>query len=164
MAPKARPAVIRFLSRVRRWGAAPGDCWEWDGPLNATGYGIFWFYGGGGSRCVLAHRAASEFAGGPLSPGVVVRHSCDNTRCVNPRHLLRGSQLENVADMVARNRTARGSRHSQAKLTEEMVRVAIELRRQGLRYKDIGARIGVHRVEASRIVRGLAWTHVERVV
>ena len=37
----------------------------------------------------------------------VVRHSCDNPRCVNPDHLEGGTQLDNIADRVARGRSAK---------------------------------------------------------
>lgn len=36
--------------------------------------------------------------------GLVVRHICDNTRCINPEHLILGTYLENTNDMMERNR------------------------------------------------------------
>jgi hypothetical protein len=34
----------------------------------------------------------------------VVRHTCDNPACINPAHLVKGSQKENVSDMLQRQR------------------------------------------------------------
>ena len=34
----------------------------------------------------------------------VVRHTCDNPLCVNPRHLVGGTQADNMQDMIARDR------------------------------------------------------------
>ena len=35
---------------------------------------------------------------------VVVRHTCDNTRCINPEHLIGGTQADNMQDASQRNR------------------------------------------------------------
>ena len=46
----------------------------------------------------------------PVPPGMVVRHICDQGRCVNPFHLTIGTQLENQIDRVNRTETRkRGS-------------------------------------------------------
>lgn len=37
--------------------------------------------------------------------GKVIRHTCDNPRCINPEHLLIGTQRDNVQDRVERNRS-----------------------------------------------------------
>ena len=34
----------------------------------------------------------------------VVRHTCDEPACVNPKHLIKGTQKENVRDAIERNR------------------------------------------------------------
>ena len=39
--------------------------------------------------------------------GKVVRHTCDNPRCVNPEHLIIGTIQDNVMDKVQRNRQQR---------------------------------------------------------
>ena len=45
--------------------------------------------------------------------GFVVRHTCDNTRCVEPTHLLLGTRADNNRDRAERNRSAKvvPSRH-----------------------------------------------------
>lgn len=43
--------------------------------------------------------------------GEVTRHTCDVMDCCNPDHLIWGSQLDNIADMVERGRVASGARN-----------------------------------------------------
>lgn len=53
--------------------------------------------------------------------GNVVRHTCDNWRCIEPTHLEVGTQADNIADRDARGRTRRGEQHYAAKLSDEIV-------------------------------------------
>ena len=53
--------------------------------------------------------------------GMLVRHRCDNPRCVEPTHLELGSAADNSADMVQRGRSLRGARHPGVKLNPEQV-------------------------------------------
>lgn len=41
--------------------------------------------------------------------GLVVRHTCDNAWCINPEHLIIGTQADNIRDAVARGRNAKGT-------------------------------------------------------
>lgn len=78
-----------------------GPCIEYAGARNANGYGVL-PKPVNGSR--LAHRAAlAEALGRPVVG--VVRHACDNPPCVNPKHLLEGTQKENMRDASERGRT-----------------------------------------------------------
>lgn len=39
--------------------------------------------------------------------GVTVRHTCDNTRCINPEHLVGGTMADNNRDRAERGRSAK---------------------------------------------------------
>ena len=91
-----------FAERVPRRGGAgtARTCWKWHGAYLSNGYGQLHFRG----RCVKAHRVSYELHVGPIPTGLGVRHTCDNPFCVNPAHLLLGTQKQNTADMYDRGR------------------------------------------------------------
>lgn len=64
-------------------------------------------WGGKPKRTIKLHRAVyCDYH--KLSPddiaGLAVRHTCDNPRCINPEHLILGTQQENIQDMMERGR------------------------------------------------------------
>lgn len=62
------------------------------------------------SRCVGLHRLVyCEHHGLALDDiaGKVIRHTCDNTRCINPEHLLIGTRADNNRDRAERGRSAK---------------------------------------------------------
>jgi predicted DNA binding protein len=56
-----------------------------------------------------------------------VCHLCDKPRCVNPKHLWLGTHAENLADMKAKGRAARGDRSGTARLTPAQVQAIRKL-------------------------------------
>lgn len=85
------------------WTVTDSGCWDWDGRRNEDGYGTF-SAERLGFRDARAHRVVYEHLVGPIPSDAVLRHSCDNPPCVNPAHLQPGTQADNVADMVERER------------------------------------------------------------
>ena len=75
-------------------------CWEWQGDLTHNGYGRVKVDG----KAKRVHRVMWELRHGPIPDGMVVMHKCDNPKCCNPEHLELGTQRENVADMIQKNR------------------------------------------------------------
>lgn len=66
---------------------------------NKAGYASCWFQGG----YSMLHRKSYCVANGVTLAsihGVVVRHTCDNPRCINPEHLVTGDQIDNVRDTL----------------------------------------------------------------
>ena len=115
-------------------------CMNWRGTLFANGYGRI-----GGQR---AHRVAYESAYGAIPDGMLVCHRCDNRACVNPEHLFLGTTDDNMADMVAKGRSARGERHGRAKITQE---TAAEIRKSTLKCREAAALYGVSKSMVSYI-------------
>ena len=94
---------------------------------------------------------------------MVVRHTCDNKFCVNPAHLILGTQTDNVHDAVERRINCRGERHGRRALTEVKVREIKRLLREGqLSQRQIADRfpeITTSAVEG--IASGRTWSWVE---
>lgn len=67
-----------------------GECWIWTGSRTKDGYGRV------GDHYV--HRLAYIEAHGEIPDGWVVMHSCDVPACVNPEHLIAGTQRDNIRD------------------------------------------------------------------
>lgn len=68
-----------------------------------SGYGQKWH----GNTTVVYHRLVyAQSKGIPLASiaGQLIRHTCDNPRCINPQHLLVGSHTDNMQDVVDRGR------------------------------------------------------------
>lgn len=143
-------ASVRFwkLTDVR----GPEECWEWRGGLRGKGYGTIWI-----GRSLLAHRMAYEFFVGPLLPGQIVMHSCDNMKCVNPKHLRAGTSHDNHRDMMAKGRGGYGERHANAKLTRADARQVRELSAEGWSDRKLAARFGVRKGTIFDIKSGRSW-------
>lgn len=86
-------------------------CWEWPGVQSKEGYvRVSW----SGVTCSV-HRLVYDAIYGPIPEGMFVCHRCDNRSCVNPDHLWLGTHDDNMADMVAKGRSARGVHHGRYK-------------------------------------------------
>lgn len=133
------------------------SCIEWTGTLSADGYGRQWV---NSLRLYKqAHRLAYCRAKGvPLAniEGLVVRHTCDNRKCVNPAHLVPGTCADNSRDMVERGRQASGEANGNAKLTDEAVAQIRAMYVKGSREAGgpaLGRMFGVTSAAINNIVR-----------
>lgn len=141
-------ARLRFQAKINK----TESCWLWTAGKFKNGYGVFNYDG----KHRLAHRVARFFEDGKFPEGVV-RHSCDNPLCVNPSHLLVGTQQENINDMISRGRQKKqyGESNGQAKLTNEQV---IQLRKEHTEQKtstaEIARRLGMSQGCVWRMLRG----------
>lgn len=80
------------------------SCWEFQGHLNHAGYGHIRC---GNRKTVKAHRWAYQHFYGYCPDNLVVRHTCDNRACCNPLHLTLGKHVDNMKDMVMRERSVK---------------------------------------------------------
>lgn len=93
------PIIDRFFKKVVK----TETCWLWTAAVAGNnGYGTFWNDTLG--RVVRAHRFSYELHLGPIPSGKIIMHKCDNPICVNPDHLIPGSQKENINDAQAKGR------------------------------------------------------------
>jgi hypothetical protein len=103
-APTARATVAERLAAM---SVRVGDCLVWVGSINNNGYGRLIVSVDGCRATSYAHRASYEQHVGPIPEGAEILHSCDNPPCIEPTHLRVGTQKQNAADMVARERNPR---------------------------------------------------------
>lgn len=133
-------------------------CLVWTGRVHPTGYGGIYCQRRG--KNVGAHRLSYEVHVGPIPRGWVVCHRCDNPLCIEPSHLFVGTHADNVADRVAKRRSARGERHGLTYITANDVRAIRKLRSKGLPYSTIAERVGASIHTVGNVVRGHSWGHV----
>lgn len=104
--------IDRFHTKYEK---QKSGCWEWTAALQ-KGYGLYRFPGGS-----TAHRFSALIHGLDMSQPVV-RHKCNNPKCVNPDHLATGTVQDNIDDKVKAQRQPRGETNGRAILTEEQVK------------------------------------------
>lgn len=146
--------IARFFSNVAV--KRLDECWYYHGTVTSNGYGQFVAIG----IRWTAHRFSYTLACGHVPPDLVIRHKCDNKRCVNPFHLETGTNADNVRDRDIRQRTARGTKNGSAKLSEEEVLMIVH---DGDSYVAIAKKYGVHPDTIGRIKSGEGWNHVTRI-
>lgn len=139
----------RFLDKVRIAGT--DECWTFLGchDSGSLGYGRI-------SRdgvLLYAHRAAYELALGPIAPGMLVTHRCDNPRCCNPNHLRLGTPASNASEMVNRHR-------SRGHLKADQVRQIDAMLKDGISHKRISTKFSISEMSVRRIAWGTTWSKV----
>ncbi len=164
--------IQRFMENVDVF-QSPENCWEWQGPMLWNGYGKM-------DVCAKMHRAHRIsyviHNGEEIPDGMVIMHTCDNRRCVNPLHLKLGTQIENLADCKKKGRLCQGQRrseiqkrvsnkgesHYRAKLTKEDVLVILKLLKEGNSLNSIAKKFNMNHGAIRGIKIGRNWAHIPR--
>jgi hypothetical protein len=146
-------AIDRFMKYVEP--EPNSGCWLWVGAWGGDGYGYFRI----GRRLAHSQRMSYELFRGPLN-GLWALHKCDNPPCVNPDHLFLGTQDDNMDDSARKGRQQRGSRHWQAKLTEDDVRAIRALRAEGTKPRTLSEMFSIDTSQISRICSRHIWRHI----
>ncbi len=140
-----------------------GPCKEHIGCRNRGGYGVVRHNG----NAHLAHRVAYCKAHGislDEIKGMVVRHACDNRCCVEPSHLLVGTQADNVRDMLERGRQRYtplphpyGTNNPASKLSYETALAIRAEYKNGIKQKDLARKFGVSQALISYVINKKIW-------
>ncbi|EIM13852.1 HNH endonuclease signature motif containing protein [Pseudomonas chlororaphis] len=149
-------------TRLKAKSVQDGDCLMWTGStLGKHKYGGLKV----GRTMLYAHRLSYELSKGKIPDGMVVMHTCDRPACINPDHLVLGTQKENMEDMYSKGRNAptKGEINGRAKLTSEQVSV---IRNRFVPYcrkngsVAMAREYGVTHQAIRSIVRGKTWKHL----
>jgi len=155
-------------------------CWLWDG-IEYRGYGKMRL----GNKSLFAHRVSYALYKGVIPDGIIVRHTCDTPLCVNPNHLILGTQKDNRQDAVLRGRLnkkpnkrnyergenhwmrrnperiLRGEAKGNAKLDDERVRAIRVMHAGGMKLREIAPIVNVAKSTVWLVVTGRYWGHVK---
>ena len=137
------------------------ECSEHQFKCRGAGYGYLQHRG----KQVLAHRLAYCQANGLDISDIdaqVVRHKCDNPKCVNPEHLELGTQSDNIADMHSRGRGLKGEMIGNSKLTDEQaeeIRRLYKPRSKDRNQYQLAKRFGITQSQVSMIITGKRRKH-----
>lgn len=144
-----RNASLLEAIKFHGWDVLDSGCWIYRGTIGADGYGTV----ASGSSRIRVHRAMYEHAHRSISPGMVVRHTCDNPPCINPDHLLQGTPKQNSADAVERQRMANGERHGMHKIDDSDVEEMRNLYDRGLfTQRQLAKKFGCSQAQVNNIL------------
>jgi len=151
------PKFRRFIDSAN---PTQKGCHLWTGGwVNKQG-GYGW-YRRDAERYMAAHRIVWALDHGVVPPpDVAILHRCDEPRCCLSDHLVAGSQLMNIHDMVLKGRHTYGERHPFAKLTAEKVIAARRLHAEGEGVCALARAFGVSLGPMQRALSGKTWRHV----
>ena len=147
----------KFLSQLpKNYKDLDNDlCWVWAGSIDGAGYGRFFW----NNKLYQATRISYALFNGDITKYRVVRPSCNNSECVNPKHLVLGTQKENMIDAVKC-----GHRPQSTKLNEEAVKVIKWMLKYKKKYGLVSKLAILHGVTTQTIKdigRNKTWTWVE---
>lgn len=140
----------RFWSKVGI--GAPNECWNWTACVSAR-YGQI----GVDGKLQKSNRVAFYLTHGRW-PEPCARHTCDNTLCCNPAHIVEGTQVQNMEDRNERGRQARKESHGRVKLTAaEVGQIRHKYKTSAVLQRELAEEFGVSRSHVSSLVSHRYW-------
>lgn len=112
-------------------------CWNWiDDTNETTRYGHFYKRENNKTIKTYAHKLAYYLIKGQWVVGLCLCHTCDNTKCVNPKHLKPRSSRYNAQDRVNKDRHHK----CKSRCTNEQLQEMKQMRMEGSTYSEIANR------------------------
>lgn len=162
---RIRPIKEFSNSEINRFWRKSGvaaiedKCWEWEGLITRGGYGRL--YLDDYKIVVYSHRASYKINIGDIPDGLFVCHTCDNRKCVNPKHLFLGTCKDNLMDMSSKGRhSVCGEKSGNHKYSNDMILEIRRLSSIGLVQSEIAKKFNVNQAYISNVVRRKIWNHI----
>lgn len=153
--------INRFWSRVAVT-ANPDKCWLWTGSTKRGGYGRMSItVGPNKERTVIATRVSYFIHNNSIEEEKLIMHTCDNPTCVNPFHLVQGTNKDNTKDMSTKGRAVftfkSGEKHPLSKLKIDDILNIRKLLSEGNTQLSIAKKYNVSRAQIWRIGNKKNW-------
>jgi hypothetical protein len=166
-APRYATNDIQTLRAYLKHAGEPQEsgCINWKFAANNSGYGTKWYKGVKTGSHVLAYKAFVDESF-EQSSALVIMHSCDNRRCINPEHLKAGTSVDNIQDAISKGRINRDNPHSigamnpKAKLTEAVVPWLRQMMNYGVSPQALAEVCGVTTTTMYGVKNRKFWKHV----
>lgn len=136
------------------------NCWEWQGSVTEKGYGRFDVSINNKTKHFRAHRISYELCIGDIPPNIMVCHECDNPSCINPEHLFLGTNADNIADMMKKNRQRKGEIHGRNKLSLDEVQYIKSFPKYHGSGVKLAEQFAVSKTTIYDIRNGKRWKHL----
>lgn len=151
----------RLLNRIEKIN----ECWEWQGMLNNHGYGVIVTE----NKRKYAHRESYKEFIGEIPNSKCVCHTCDNPKCINPKHLWIGTREDNNKDTVKKGRhnyginlipAMKGEKSPNSKLKNEDIFDIRQMLEKNIKRKEIEKKYKISRGHLSMIANRQIWNHI----
>lgn len=145
----------RLLNRIK----IVNGCWEWQSFIcPRTGYGRIRYE----RKLMTAHRLSYIFHKSEIPKNMLVCHTCDNHKCINPEHLFLGTHADNAKDMVkkARGSSHLGEKNQRALLNEKTVLEVRKMHLDGMKIKDIANKFNIKYFTCLDVINRRNWNHI----
>lgn len=167
-------------ARLRELVFDTDECIEF--PTLNKGYGVMQITVNGKKTHNLMHRKSYELFVGEIEKGLIICHKCDNPKCVNPKHLFKGTHNDNVQDKVAKGRQAKGKNNGRyidgrcsdniikkththgRKFTDEQVIKIKSMLKSGIMPKQISENMGVSHCSVRDIACGRTYKYLDKII
>ena len=135
-------------------------CIIWTGHQNRGGYGEMSLRLTNGRQINMGvHRAAYLLEHGVIPAGKIVRHTCDEKVCFNPKHLIIGTHHDNMQDAIRRGRLnpANGERSGRTTRTWKEITEIRELYMQGWATPELINKFGIGNRALNQVLQNQTW-------
>ena len=100
------------------------------------------------------HRFICSIIKGPIPEGMYVIHSCDNKRCIHPKHISIGTPLDNNLDKIGKGRQGNVGGGKPRMFSLEQQEDMIKLHKQGYSQREIASVYAIDQALIWRYING----------